>query len=322
MTDTQPSAMLPPGDDALDPEIRVILEDWRDRMSARPPMASVSPSDMRVRAAAEFAAWNQDGPPIANVRDMDADGVPVRLYDPVPGGKAGIMVYMHGGGWVVGDLDLEDAALRRMAARGGIRILSVDYRLAPEHPFPAALEDIETVVRWAASGPSGLDIDPARIALGGASAGANLALGAALRLRDFGGVTPCFLLLMYGAYAGGLPSASYALFADGRFGLPRAVMDWFWMTYAGADPARYDSAAVPLKADLRGLPPVFLNHAELDLLRDDSIALAERLAGAGVPFTHHGYAGAIHGFTQYAKGSALARRALDDAADAVAAALG
>lgn len=311
-----------PGDELLDPEIRPIILDWRVRARDRSPLASVSSAQMRQRAAAEFAGWNSEPPPVAEVRDFAITGVPVRLYDPLPHGRAGLMIFLHGGGWTVGDLDLEDAAIRRMAASGRIRILSVDYRLAPEHPYPAALNDIEAVLHWATSDPADLAIDGDRIALGGTSAGANLALGAALRQRDRGGPMPCFLMLLYGAYSGDTQSLTYTVFGDGRFGLPRAAMDWFWASYAGPDAGARPVYAAPLRADLAGLPPVFVNHAELDVLRDDTVLLAERLAAAGVAVEHRGYAGAVHGFTQYAKGSALARRALDEAAAAVAAAIG
>jgi acetyl esterase len=309
------------GDEALDRELRPIVVALREQAAARGTLETVTPEQMRMRAAAQFAAWNSDPEPAAEVRDFAAAGVPVRLYDPQPGVETGLLVYLHGGGWMVGDLDLEDAALRRLA-RSGIRILSVGYRLAPEHPYPAALDDTLAVWRWLTAGQTDLSCDNTRMGLGGASAGANLALGASLRLRDGGGIAPAFLLLMYGAYAGGDETPSYLAFADGRFGLARAAMDWFWRAYAGGDPAKADRYAVPLRSDLAGLPPTFLNHAQLDLLRDDSVRLAERLRAAGVPVEERGYRGAIHGFTQYAKGCALARRALDEAAEALARALG
>ena len=309
------------GDEAVDPELVAIVRAQRARALQRPPLASVTPAQMRRRAAEEFAPWNHEPEPVAQVRDFLAAGVPVRLYDPAPGAAAGTLLYLHGGGWVIGDLDFEDAALRRIAGRSGQQIISIAYRLAPEHRCPAALDDVEAVVRWAASDPSEAAIDPARIALGGASAGANLALGCALRLRDRGGPLPCFLLLMYGAYGGGAETQSSRLFGDGRFGLPKAAMDWFWKVYAGrADDADLDYA-IPLRADLADLPPVFVNYAELDILRDDSLALVKRLRAAGTRVQHRAYPGAVHGFTQYAKASALARRALDDAADALVNAL-
>lgn len=321
MTNSMAAELPSAGDDLLDPELRPIVEAQRARMLSPPSLESVTPAEMRLRAAAEFAEWNADPPAIDEVRDFAAAGVPVRLYVPRPSGESGLLIYAHGGGWVIGDLDLEDAALRRLALRSGVRVLSVDYRLAPEHPFPAALEDITAVVRWAASGPGEIPIDATRIALGGASAGANVALGTALRLRDSGGAAVRFLLLLYGAYSGGLESESYRLFGDGRFGLPRAAMDWFWRTYAGGAASNEQGYAVPLQADLRGLPPVYVNYAELDILRDDSAMLVNRLREAGVAVDDRAYAGAVHGFTQYAKSCALARRALDEAADALAAAL-
>lgn len=308
-------------DAALDPELAPIVAALRAKAQTRMALEAVTPAQMRIRAKAEFQSWNADPEPIALLRDFAVEGVPVRLYDPTPGEASGLLVYLHGGGWVIGDLDLEDAALRHIARRSGVRILSVDYRLAPEHRFPAQIDDAETVLRAAASGRAGLDADPARLALGGASAGATIALGTALRLRDDGGPLPAFLLLMYGAYAGGAASGSWTAFEDGRFGLPGNAMRWFWQTYAGGVTGRERGYAVPLDADLAGLPPVFLNHAGLDILRDDTVRLAEKLRASGVAVEHRGYAGAIHGFTQYARASGLARQALDTAADALAAAL-
>lgn len=310
------------GDDALDPELRPIVLALRDMMKTRGTLETITPDQMRVRAAAQFARWNEDPDPIASVADFDADGVPVRLYDPRPQERTGLLVYAHGGGWVVGDLDFEDAALRRLSGRSGVKILSVDYRLAPEHTYPAPVDDLEAVFTFAASGGAQAAIDLERVGLGGASAGATLALGTALRLRDSGRKTPRSLLLMYGPYSGGADTSSYREFADGRFGLPRSAMDWFWETYAGADRERADAYAVPLNGDLSGLPPTFLNYAELDILRDDSLRLAERLSANGVDVEVRGYDGAVHGFTQYLKSCALARRAIDEAADALRSALG
>jgi acetyl esterase len=310
------------GDEALDAELRPIVQAQRARARDRGSLETVTPAEMRARAAAEFEPWNRDPQAVARVSDLTIGRVPLRLYDPAPGGDAGLLVYLHGGGWVIGDLDLEDAALRHIACRSGVRILSVDYRLAPEHPFPCAIDDAEEVIRWAAGQPAELGVGSARLALGGASAGANLALGAALRLRDRGAPALSFLLLMYGAYSGGVPTPSYRQFGDGRFGLPSTVMDWFWTAYAGAASGPDEHYAIPLKADLTGLPPAFVNHAELDILRDDTLDLVRKLRTDGVSVSHRGYAGAVHGFTQYARGSALARRALDDAADALAEALG
>lgn len=310
------------GDDALDHELLPIVLALRELMKTRGSLETVTPEQMRVRASALFAKWNEDPEHVASVTDFSAGGVPVRLYDPVPESETGLLVYAHGGGWVIGDLDFEDAALRRLSSRSGVKILSVDYRLAPEHSYPAPIEDLQTVVSFVANCGLEASIDFRRIGLGGASAGANLALGTALKLRDLRQQAAAFLLLMYGPYSGGAETASYRLFADGRFGLSRAAMDWFWETYLGRDRDQAEAYAVPLNDDLSGLSSVFLNYAELDVLRDDSVRLADRLAASGVSVEARGYEGAIHGFTQYTKSCALARRAIDEAADALAAALG
>lgn len=312
-----------PGDAALDADLRPIVDALRQRALERPAPGSVTIEQVRARAAAEFKPWNENPETVAEVRDFHADTtvrrIAVRLYDPGLD-RDGLLVYLHGGGWVIGDLDLEDAALRILANRSGIRILSVDYRLLPEHAFPAAIDDAVAVVRWLAQG-RGPRVDVRRIALGGASAGANLALGAALKLRDTTVVRPCFLLLLYGAYLGDADTESRRSFGDGRFGLPAEVMSYFWRSYAGPDPGSAHPYAVPAHADLRGLPGAFVNHAGLDILRDDSIVLAERLREAGVAVEHRAYAGAIHGFTQYHKASTAGRQALEDAARALARAL-
>lgn len=311
-------------DDLLDRELLPIMLDQRARNALRPPLATIDPVAMRTRAAAEFAGWNSDPADVALVRDFSIVGpacsIPVRLYDPHPGSTSGLLVYFHGGGWIIGDLDLEDGALRWIATESGVKILSVDYRLAPEHVFPAAIEDGEAVVRWVVDNAESLGIDPAHIGLGGGSAGANVALGTALRLRDASGPALAHLLLFYGCFGGGEEMASHRKFGDGRFGLPVAAMDFFWNAYLGDD--RSHPHAVPLKANLEGLPPMLIAEAELDVLADESRSLAERLRAAGGAADHRVYVGAIHGFTQYSRASALARRALDEAANVIAAHLG
>jgi acetyl esterase len=163
-----------------------------------------------------------------------------------------------------------------------------------------------------------VDADPDRIVLSGMSAGANIALGTALRLRDAGGRQPCGLALQYGAYSDQETTSSVRCFGNGRYGLSLASMRYFWENYAGpADGPRHPHA-VPLKADLAGLPPVFMNHAGMDVLADDSLLLAEALGKAGVLVEHKAYAGAIHGFTQYVKISRLAQTALEETAAAIA----
>ena len=313
-------------DTRLDSDFVPMVQSYRDRMATRPPLHTITPAMMRERASAEFVAWNSDPQQVARVSDLTvlADGrsIPVRLYEPALGLTEGMLIHFHGGGWTIGDLDIEDAAIRRVALASGVRILSVDYRLAPEHGFPAPIEDGVAVFRWLTEAASALVVDPARIAIGGASAGATVALGTALSLRDDGGPQPAFLKLMYGAYSDDATTPAHGLYGDGNYGLSSAAMTYFWTNYAGADIAARHPYAVPLAADLTGLPPVFINHAGIDVLSDDSNALAAKLRAAGVPVEHRIYPGAIHGFTQFAKVSPVARTALEEAGLALAAAVG
>lgn len=300
----------------LDPELLPIMLDQRRRNSQRAPFANLDPKMMRQRASQEFVAWNSDPTPVAEVLGFDVPlhdrSISVRLYNPIPNISSGVLVYFHGGGWVIGDLELEDGALRRIANTGQFRILSIHYRLAPEHPFPAAIEDGEAVINWLVANGSKYGIDPDRIAVGGGSAGANIALGTTLRLRDRQGPRIANLLLLHGAFSHDEGTPSYTYFGNGRFGLPKSMMNYFWGAYLGGGPDH--PHAVPIKADLAGLPPTIVIEAELDVLADDSKQLTQLLRKAGVSTERHVYAGAIHGFTQYFKASSQARRSLDEMA--------
>lgn len=313
-------------DSRIDPDLLPIIQSQRDRMASRPPLHEVTPAMMRDRAAAEFVVWNADPLPLHSVQDFtishDSHAVPVRLYEPVAGLTGPLVVHFHGGGWTIGSPQLEDASTRLLAQRANLRILSVDYRLSPEFPFPAPLEDGVAVLSWLSDRPDRLAVDPDRIAVCGASAGANVALGTMLRLRDVGRPLPARLVLLYGAYLGHNDTPSHEAYGDGNVGLSSAAMDYFWHNYTGVENDLRHPHAVPIKADLSGLPPVFLNHSGLDVLADDTILLAQKLREAGVDVTHHEYPGAIHGFTQYVKGCALAREAMCTTADWLAAALG
>ena len=308
----------------LDKELLPIMLDQRVRNAARPPLTTIDPITMRARAAAEFVPWNDTPQQLDRVTDFAIDAVThkvhVRLYEPRTNDYGGALVYFHGGGWVIGDLDLEDGALRIIAKQSGLKVLSVDYRLAPEHRFPAALEDGETVMNWLTANGKSLGIDANRIAFGGGSAGANVALGTALRLRDNAGSMPKYMALLYGAFSRGQDYPSYQEFGDGRFGLPSAAMNFFWNSYLGD--IKDHPHAIPIYANLRGLPDCYILETELDVLASESGDMVSKMRAAGLEVNHQIYKGAMHGFTQYFKSRGLARKALNEIAEVLASKIG
>lgn len=310
-------------DDRLDPDFVPIVASYRERALTRPALQDVTPELMRERASAEFEKWNASAESIGKVEnyvvDLHERQIRVRLYEPEGALDGPLVVHFHGGGWTIGSPELEEAATRRMANQSRIRIMSVDYRLAPEHRFPAAIEDGMEMFAAAANGKLRFAVDRDRIGLSGASSGANIALGTAISLRDLGGPQPAILALLYGGYQDGASTASYRQFGDGAFGLSTAAMDYFWSIYLGDRRAHPDGRMTPLIADLAGLPPVYLDHAELDVLADDSVILHQRLIDNGVRVVGHNVGrGAIHGYTQYVAVSDVARKSIDAAAHAIA----
>lgn len=245
---------------------------------------------------AETARLAGTGPDLWRVGDETVEGVPVRVYEPRD--HAGTLVYLHGGGWVLGDLETVDAVCRRVADESGARVVSVDYRLAPEHPYPAAVEDALKVTR-------AVDAD----AVGGDSAGGNLAAVVARHLRD----RIKLQLLIYPV------TDANAEWAAEPFGLNAADMRRFWELY-GADPTHLDASPL-LADDFSGLPPVYMVLASHDVVRDEALAYAAALARAGVPVTVNEVPGTIHGFWRY-QTLAIARRTAREAALALRAAIG
>ena len=270
--------------DALHPQMRAIVE----MMAATPlpALMSLAPAAARAQDAANFDAfWNAEAPPMAAVTDHrlpGADGtIAIRLYDPGTAKPAPCLVYLHGGGWVLGGLDSHDRVCRELALAAGIMVAAVDYRLAPEHKFPLPLEDCVAAIRWIAAEGAGWGIDPAKLAVGGDSAGGNLALATLLALREQGQRPLRAGLLVYGMFAADPDSDSQRRFGDGSLLLSTAETAWFWECYLADAGQRRDPLAVPLLADLHGLPPLYVAEAELDPLLDDSLRLVERLKAAG-----------------------------------------
>lgn len=280
----------------LDPEVAALLR----RVNAQPSMHETPIPALRARRPPPELPV----PAIGGARDVTcrtaAGSVPARLYAP-PGEASGtLVVFFHGGGFVFGSLDSHyDVTCRALCAGAGCHVLSVDYRLAPEHPFPAAVQDADLALEWATAEAAALGADPHRIVLAGGSAGGNLAAVAALRARDRGRPVPCGQLLFYPVTDAPGSTPSYRDFAQGYY-LTRADMDWFWRQYV-PDPAQEtEPAAAPLRAaDVAGLPPALIVTAGHDPLRDEAEAYAARLQQAEVPVVLRRYPGMIHGFLAF-----------------------
>jgi acetyl esterase len=233
------------------------------------------------------------------------------------------MVYFHGGGWVVCDLDTHDVVCRAIARRAGAVVIAVDYRLAPEHKFPAAVVDCYAATVWVAANADRLSIDRNRITVGGDSAGGNLGAVVSLKSRDENGPAIALQAMVYPVTdLSSFATPSYQEFADG-YQLTKAEMVWFRDHYLGSlEDARHPHASPLLAADLRGLPPALIITAECDPLRDEGEAYAKRLAAAGVPVTSTRYAGMIHPFFSLSGAIPQALDAIQQVADAVATAGG
>ncbi|MEV0462650.1 alpha/beta hydrolase [Nocardia tengchongensis] len=231
-----------------------------------------------------------------------------------PAAPAALLVYFHGGGWVTGDLETSDNVCRILAHHSGAQVLSVDYRLAPEHPFPDPIDDAYTAFRYAVENAESFDVDPELIAVGGDSAGANLAAVVCHLARRDGGVLPAFQLLLVPAVDLVSEQRSKALFAEG-FQLTRTMADWWISLYLGSSADPYDPRVSPLLApDLSGLPPAYIATAGFDMLRDQGAEYAVRLAAAGVPVVHRSHSGFIHPFAVMTGFSKAATAALIETA--------
>jgi acetyl esterase len=287
--DRDPLAGVP-----LDPDAKRYLE--RVAAVGAPPVTELTPAEVRLSVEATAAELFGPTDAVGAVVDQALPGpVRTRVYQP-PGGLRDlpVLVYFHGGGWVVGSLDTHEGVCRALCARTPCVVVSVDYRLAPEHRFPAAVEDAWAATAWVAEHATSIGGDPSRIAVGGDSAGGTLAAVVAVRARDHG--LPLRLqLLVYPATDTDLETASYRELADG-FGLTRDAMRWYWDHYLGPDGDRTDPEAAPLRAgDLAGVTPACVLTVEFDPLRDEGEAYAERLREAGVPTECRRISGLIHG---------------------------
>jgi acetyl esterase len=291
---------------ALDPQAKAVLE--AALKSGRPAYHQLEPKDARLLFLETRPLSSPVPPEIGSVRNVTAEGphgqIPLRVYRP-----AGVpattplpaYIYFHGGGWVIGDLESHDVLCRQLTAASGVSVIAVDYRLAPEHKFPAAVDDAWAATRWVAAHAAALGVDGGKLAVGGDSAGGNLAAVVALLARDAGGPALALQVLIYPVTDLGAEAPSYDDFGDG-FSLTRESMRWFRAHYLAGKGDGDDWRASPLRAkSLAGLAPALIVTAGFDPLRDEGAAYAARLRDAGVLVDYVCFGGMIHGFAGMGK---------------------
>jgi acetyl esterase len=301
----------------LHPECRALMDQMAGTLR---PFDEMSVEEARAAIAALAAAAGEPEA-VARVEDRRVPGprgdIPVRIYTPRGDAPFPVLVYFHGGGWVIGNIDTHDPVCRHLANAARCIVVSVEYRLAPEHPYPAAAEDAYAATRWVAEHAASLGGDPRRIAVGGDSAGGNLTAVVALIARDRGGPPLVFQLLVYPVTD--VPGTAYPSYRDNGEGyfLTAKMMHWFWNHYCGTVTTP-DAYACPIMAkDFRGLPPALVITAEFDPLRDEGEAYGKHLRQAGVATEIKRYDGMIHGFFGMGGLLTVAREATADAAAAL-----
>lgn len=278
----------------LDPQLAPLIADLD---AGFPPVHTMTGAQARATIRSRFVPPPKPEP-VAEIRDNTIPGpggdIPVRIYRP-DGENLPVLVYAHGGGFVFCDLDSHDSLCRSIANRVPAVVISVAYRLAPEHRWPAAAEDVYAITRWAADNPNAVGGDARRIVVGGDSAGGNLAAVTAVMARDRGGPRIAGQLLIYPVIAADFDNDSYRLFGKGFYN-PRPALQWYWDQYVPAPADREHPYASPLRANLAGLPPSIVVVAGHDPLRDEGIAYADALEAAGVVTVRCLFEGGIHGF--------------------------
>lgn len=318
MTDVTVGATPVPEEAALPvhPQAQALL----DALEAQgmPPFPQMTVPTARA-AAKGFLDLQGEPEPIA-VEERRIPGpasqLPVRIYTPDGAGPRPLVVYFHGGGWVIGDLDIVDRPLRSIANRSGAVVVSVDYRLAPEHVAPAAFDDCYAATVWAAEHAAELGADASRLVVGGDSAGGHLAASVAQAALDRGGPAIAAQVLLFPVTDFAFTTPSYSENADGKL-LTRGAMEWFWAHYLGAQSDDIEYLCPGRRADLSGLPPAYVATAEYDPLRDEGEAYAAKLEAAGVPVTRKRFDGLLHDFLWTLGATPVGAPILDEVADAV-----
>ena len=303
----------------LDPQAQAVLE--ATAALGLPPNHTVSAQEARANAKLRPRA---PGPEVAKVEDRNIPGpggeIPVRIYTPEGSGPFPVLVWFHGGGWVLGDLENADGVSRHLTVGTRCVVVSVDYRLAPETKFPGPADDCYAATQWAAQNAASINGDPAKIAVGGDSAGGNLATVICLMARDRQGPSLAFQLLVYPVTMRDFETVSYEENADG-YSLTRDSMLWFWDHYLASEADASNPYAAPMQAEsLKGLPPALVITAEFDPLRDEGEDYAHRLQDEGVSTKCTRYDGMMHGFFGAPAVLDKAKQAINEASAALTAA--
>ena len=297
----------------LDDDAQAVLQMFEEQ--GVPPFDSLPPDQAKVVFGDVFATAPEDKLPLARVEDRTIPGpageIPIRIYSPSASEALPGLLHYHGGGWVILNLETHDGFCRRIAAGAECTVVAVDYRLAPEHKYPAAMLDCYAALLWVAENAAEVGVDADRLGVIGDSAGGNLAAAVALRVRDQGGPELRLQLLNYPALDPTMAMPSIAENAEGYF-LTRSSMEWFWGHYMSEETDLEDPYLAPLVAkDLSGLPAAMVVTAEFDPLRDDGEAYADRLQEAGVPVELRRFDGVFHGFVFMGDAIAKAKQALE-----------
>ena len=286
------------------PQVQAILDAATG--AGLPKLEDLTPEQARklTERLASARRNSYQGHQVASVEDTDTGAsygqVPVRIYRASERANAPVALFYHGGGHVFGSLDTHDLVARSLSAQCRCTVVSVDYRMGPEHPFPAAVDDAFAAARWVAENAVALEVDADRIALSGDSAGGNLAAVVALLAREHSAFSVSAQVLVYPVTDYRCTHPSYERYAEGYGLLEAGTMRWFQRHYLGGVEQAHDWRASPLLAeDLSNLPPALVLLAECDVLRDEGVAYAERLRDAGVDVEHTEYAGMVHGFFAY-----------------------
>ncbi|MBA2078300.1 MAG: alpha/beta hydrolase fold domain-containing protein [Rhodanobacter sp.] len=306
--------------DPLDPQIRRFVAALAEAWAQYPEAESLPVAEQRRIAELVRTPWRQGGPAMAETRELSLPTrhgpVRARLHRPAGGESAQpALVYLHGGGWTIFSLDTHDRIMREFAARSGVSVVGIDYSLSPEAKFPRALEEIVDAIGALHAQGTALGIDPARLAIGGDSAGANLSVAASLLLRD-AGLQPALqgMLLIYGCYIDEIsPEQGRGFGAEGNL-LTAAEMATFWHNYLVRPTEGLNPLVSPLRAELAGLPAAFVIGAQCDVLAEQSRALGAKLERAGVDVRFTEYPGAPHSFLEAVSIADVADRAIADGA--------